>query len=51
MEDNIQNADYWDRSLPIDSRVSDLLSRMTLAEKAGQLFQTVTMVGPNGTLA
>jgi beta-glucosidase-like glycosyl hydrolase len=51
MEDNIKSADYWNKSLPIDSRVSDLLSRMTLEEKAGQLFQTVTMVGPNGTLA
>jgi hypothetical protein len=51
MEDNIKSAEYWNKSLPIDSRVLDLLSRMTLEEKAGQLFQTVTMVGPNGTLA
>jgi beta-glucosidase len=31
--------------LDIDRRVDDLLSRMTLAEKAGMLFQTMIMVG------
>jgi beta-glucosidase len=30
---------YRDASLPIDSRVEDLLARMTPAEKAGQLMQ------------
>jgi len=31
--------------LDIDRRVDDLLSRMTLAEKAGMLFQTMIVVG------
>ncbi len=30
---------YQDSSQPIDERVADLLSRMTLAEKIGQLYQ------------
>lgn len=30
---------YLDTSLSIDERISDLLSRMTLAEKAGQMMQ------------
>ena len=29
----------------IDQRVDDLLNRMTLAEKAGMLFQTMIVVG------
>jgi beta-glucosidase len=31
---------YEDRSLPVSQRVDDLLSRMTLAEKVGQMTQT-----------
>ncbi|KAL2831900.1 glycoside hydrolase superfamily [Aspergillus pseudoustus] len=46
-----KDADYWNKALFIGSRVSDLVSRMTLAEKAGQLFQTMTMVDPRATLA
>ncbi len=30
---------YLDSSLPVDQRVSDLMSRMTLAEKVGQMTQ------------
>jgi beta-glucosidase len=37
--------DYRNSILDIDRRVDDLLSRMTLAEKAGMLFQTMIMVG------
>ena len=37
--------DYRNPILDIDRRVDDLLSRMTLAEKAGMLFQTMIMVG------
>jgi hypothetical protein len=31
--------------LDIDQRIADLLGRMTLAEKAGMLFQTMIAVG------
>ncbi|KAK4496896.1 hypothetical protein PRZ48_011345 [Zasmidium cellare] len=41
---------YKDASLCIDARIEDLLSRMTLEEKAGQLFHNSLTVGPNGTL-
>ncbi|HSC53011.1 MAG TPA: beta-glucosidase BglX [Phnomibacter sp.] len=34
-----QNAAYKNKSLPVEKRVADLLSRMTLEEKAGQLNQ------------
>ena len=42
---------YRDCSKPIDERVSDLIARMTLAEKAGQLFHSMLMPGPEGSLA
>jgi beta-glucosidase len=35
-----QDAPYKDPSLPVGKRVSDLLSRMTLEEKVGQMTQT-----------
>ena len=35
----VKNADYYDASLPIEQRVDDLLSRMTLTEKIGQMTQ------------
>lgn len=41
---------YKDSSRAIDERVSDLLSRMTLAEKAGQLFHKMIIMGPEGSL-
>ncbi|MFC9298590.1 glycoside hydrolase family 3 protein [Streptomyces sp. NPDC057011] len=40
---------YKDASLPVDRRVEDLLSRMTLEEKAGQLFHSMLMMNPDGT--
>ena len=42
---------YRDPSLCIEARVDDLLSRMTIEEKAGQLFHFIIFSGPNGTLA
>ena len=42
---------YRDCSKSIDERVSDLIGRMTLAEKAGQLFHNMLMPGLNGSLA
>ncbi|TKX26387.1 putative glycosyl hydrolase family 3 protein [Elsinoe australis] len=41
---------YRNAAYCVDDRVEDLLSRMTLEEKAGQLFQTQLYQGPNGTL-
>ena len=60
MTDNsIQNADYWRNGLPIEARVGDLLSRMTVEEKARQLdmymgssiadkMQTQTVIAEDG---
>ncbi|MEU9735809.1 glycoside hydrolase family 3 N-terminal domain-containing protein [Streptomyces sp. NPDC048002] len=42
---------YRDPQLPVDERVDDLLARMTLEEKAGQLFHTMVSMNPDGTLA
>ncbi|MDG5808116.1 glycoside hydrolase family 3 N-terminal domain-containing protein [Streptomyces ossamyceticus] len=42
--------DYRDPSLPVEERVEDLLARMTLAEKAGQLFHTPLTMNEDGTL-
>ena len=42
---------YRDSSKPVEERVSDLLSRMTLEEKAGQLFHTMLLPGDGGSLA
>ncbi|MEL7976150.1 glycoside hydrolase family 3 N-terminal domain-containing protein [Isoptericola sp. F-RaC21] len=45
------DAPYRDASRPVAERVADLLARMTLEEKAGQLFQTMIEVGEGGTLS
>ncbi|WP_436522124.1 glycoside hydrolase family 3 protein [Actinoplanes sp. HUAS TT8] len=42
--------DYQNPELPIEERVTDLLGRMTLAEKAGLMFHTMAGVSPDGTL-
>ncbi|KAI1394347.1 glycoside hydrolase family 3 protein [Hypoxylon trugodes] len=41
---------YKNPSLCINDRVEDLIQRMTLEEKAGQLFHAMLYMGPNGTL-
>ncbi|GAB3097653.1 glycoside hydrolase family 3 protein [Isoptericola nanjingensis] len=45
------HAPYRDASRPVAERVADLLARMTLEEKAGQLFQTMIEVGEGGALS
>ncbi len=42
---------YRNASLPLEQRVADLLSRMTLEEKAGLMFQDMVAPGPGGELA
>ncbi len=41
---------YEDPSQPLEARVEDLLSQMTLEEKAGLMFHTIAGVNPDGTL-
>lgn len=42
---------YRDASLSVEKRVHDLVGRMTMEEKAGQLFQNILVMGANGTFA
>lgn len=48
--DTLQNALYKDASQPIPRRVEDLLSRMSLAEKVGQMLQLNGQVDPVQTI-
>src|SRR5688572_5123472 len=41
---------YEDARLPVAERVRDLVSRMTVEEKVGLLFQRQVEVGPDGAL-
>ena len=41
---------YENPALPVDERVTDLLARMTLDEKAALMFHTMVAVNPDGTL-
>src|SRR5690348_2253239 len=41
---------YEDARRPIDERVEDLLSQMTLEEKAGLMFHMITGVNQDGSL-
>ncbi|MDF2091403.1 glycoside hydrolase family 3 N-terminal domain-containing protein [Knoellia sp. 3-2P3] len=41
---------YEDPRLPVEERVDDLLSRLSLPEKAGLMFQTVIEAGEDGTV-
>ncbi len=47
---NGQLDPYEDPRVPIEERVEDLLARMTLAEKAGLMFQPPIGIGPEGEL-
>ncbi|MEW2290901.1 glycoside hydrolase family 3 N-terminal domain-containing protein [Streptomyces sp. NPDC047841] len=42
---------YQDPQRSVEERVADLLARMTVEEKAGQLFHTMVTMGEGGTLA
>jgi beta-glucosidase len=42
---------YEDPRRPIEERIEDLLSQMTLEEKAGLMFHMIAGVNPDGTLA
>jgi beta-glucosidase len=46
----MDSAPYRDASLSVNERVEDLIQRMNMEEKAGQLFQQITFPGPNGTV-
>lgn len=39
MVDNEESCVYKNRDAPVEARVKDLLSRMTLSEKIGQMTQ------------
>ena len=41
---------FEDPRLPVEERVDDLLSRLSLPEKAGLMFQTVIEAGTDGTV-
>src|SRR5947209_19504461 len=41
---------YEDPRRPVEERVEDLLSQMTVEEKAGMMFHTPIDVNPDGTL-
>ena len=41
---------YEDSRRPVEERVADLLSQMTVAEKAGALFHTMIGMGQDGSL-
>lgn len=43
--------DYENVNLPLDQRVKDLMKQMTVAEKAGEMFQTYTMIDNTGKIS
>ena len=47
---NGQLDPYEDPRVPVEERVDDLLTRMTLEEKAGLMFHPAIMIGPEGEL-
>ncbi len=49
-EPSSARAPYWDPAEPIATRVEDLLGRMTLAEKVGQMLQLNGQIDPVETV-
>jgi len=47
----VSSPRYLDPGQAVDVRVRDLLPRMTVAEKAGQMFHTMAVIGPGGTVS
>ena len=47
----VSSHPYQDRALPTSTRVANIISLMTLHEKAGQLFHNMIPQGPDGTLS
>jgi len=45
------DAPYRDPARSVDERVADLLARMSIEEKAGQLFHTIVAIGAGGSIA
>ena len=45
------DAPYRDPARSVDERVVDLLARMSIEEKAGQLFHTIVAIGAGGSIA
>lgn len=45
-----RQAPYWNPELPVDDRVADLLGRMTLVEKLGQMLQHDGQFDPLATV-
>jgi beta-glucosidase len=48
LNNNGQLDPYEDSTLPIEKRITDLLGRMTLEEKAGMMFQTMVAIKNDG---
>ncbi|KZM25814.1 uncharacterized protein EKO05_0002588 [Ascochyta rabiei] len=51
LKNDTEALPYRDASLPVDERVDDLIQRMTLEEKAGQLFQSILNLPANYSTA
>src|SRR6478752_3618252 len=51
MDQHFADAPYRDTAVPTGEWVSDLLSRMTVEEKAGLMFHQMLFIGPGGELA
>ncbi|KAF3038681.1 hypothetical protein E8E12_007880 [Didymella heteroderae] len=49
LRSDIEALPYRNASLSVDERVDDLIQRMTLEEKAGQLFQSILNLPANGS--
>ena len=51
LRSDVEAPPYRNASLSVDQRVDDLIQRMSLEEKAGQLFQSILNLPANGSSA